>query len=111
MEKFWREEIESYKLKPFTAMVAAGMTGEKRFLASYGVSAVLQAAADMINDKWTYKIYRTKEQIATGYGGKQFTYKYQGGSFSANFRFLKYTTPKWTIKGKTGSRWFSSKLF
>lgn len=117
MGKFWREEIESYKLKPLTAMVAAGiglpaaalMTGAKRFLASYCVSVVLQGTGDIINGKWIYKKYRKKEQIAKGYGGKQYACRYQGGSFSVNFRFLKIHHTKMD-KGKTGSWWFSSKL-
>ncbi|WP_313893198.1 hypothetical protein [Psychrobacillus sp.] len=89
--------------------VPAVLASVKAYLTSFGFSFATTLMGDMLGGKITYKLYKTKEAVPTGYGSYQTALRYQDGVVSAKFKIGIYTSPTWTFKGTTGSWWFSDK--
>ncbi|SHP97910.1 Uncharacterised protein [Mycobacteroides abscessus subsp. abscessus] len=87
------------------------LSNAKTFLASYGFALSTTLMGDILNGKWSYQVYRTRNLVPTGYGSYQYAYRYQNGRFTANFKIGNFTSPTWTVKGRTGNWWFASKPF
>ncbi|WP_091489368.1 hypothetical protein [Alkalibacterium putridalgicola] len=84
----------------------------KTALTSFGFSVASTLTGDLLNGSWSYDTYRTKGLVSTGGSSyKQRAYRYQNGSFRANFKIGNYTSPTWITRGKTGAWWFATRPY